>query len=479
MKQISPLRSYVRLIVFAAVTVFTISGLTFTGVVSAAGFFGAIFTSLGNGTAVNMNIYASKPDVYLNGGPQNMMARGLPDGIYFFQVTTPSGGSLLSEDNAECRQVTVALGKFAGATGPCPHANGTANAANGSLPVQLVPFADTDNPGGVYKVWLIAQTPGTSVDLGDPRVIHFNNSDSKTDNFKVLDFCDLNPNDPLCQPEPDVFSLDGSKFFDINGNGVRNVDDFPLAGFQIRTTVVPPPGGMDILRFTVAPTGTWSIIGILDGTDYYVREDVPAACNAPAGSYWQQTAPSSLTTPPGSMVAVRGYEGTITNANVTGLDFGNRCLRNGTGGFTLGFWSNRNGAALYGADDAAMLAALNLRNAAGAHFDPTSNHSAFKSWLLSANATNMAYMLSAQMAATSLNVHNGFIDGNALLDVGGQIGTINGWRTEANNSLGSFGNTTSPHAERAAQERLKNIFDAINNNNFLFIQTGCTACYGP
>ena len=68
---------------------------------------GAIFTTLPDGTAVNFNIYANKNDVYLDGGPgpgAPQTAAGLDDGIYVFQVTDPSGKSLLSSDAAKCRQ---------------------------------------------------------------------------------------------------------------------------------------------------------------------------------------------------------------------------------------------------------------------------------------------------------------------------------------------------------------------------------------
>ena len=54
----------------AVVVAAAVLGLSFTFVVS-ANFSGAIFTSLQNGSGVDNNIYASKEDVYLNGGPQN------------------------------------------------------------------------------------------------------------------------------------------------------------------------------------------------------------------------------------------------------------------------------------------------------------------------------------------------------------------------------------------------------------------------
>src|SRR5688572_28847532 len=77
---------------------------------SAGPFHGAIYTSLKDGGTVNQNLYAAKADVYLNGGPQNENANGLPDGTYYFQVTDPSGATLLSEDDAVCRQVVVTGG---------------------------------------------------------------------------------------------------------------------------------------------------------------------------------------------------------------------------------------------------------------------------------------------------------------------------------------------------------------------------------
>lgn len=71
---------------------------------------GAIFTTLPDGSEVNYNIYASKDDVYLDGGPgvgAPQTAAGLDDGTYVFQVTDPSGKTLLSTDFGRCRQVVV------------------------------------------------------------------------------------------------------------------------------------------------------------------------------------------------------------------------------------------------------------------------------------------------------------------------------------------------------------------------------------
>src|ERR1700758_4148270 len=56
--------------------------------IASANISGAIFTSNGDGTTVNGNKFATKAEVYLNGGPQNEHANGIqPDGLYYFQVT--------------------------------------------------------------------------------------------------------------------------------------------------------------------------------------------------------------------------------------------------------------------------------------------------------------------------------------------------------------------------------------------------------
>ena len=169
-------RLYLPLAYLLTVTVFTSNA--FAG--------NAIYTTTKTGTVVNGNIYAVSPDVYLSGGPQNMNATGLLDGTYYFQVTDPSGKTLLSTDIALCRQLRVSGGRVAGPAGPpCKHGNGIFDPANGTLPVQLYPFSVTPNGGGEYKAWLIAQTTSTSVSSSDPTVLIFDQSDANTDNFKV------------------------------------------------------------------------------------------------------------------------------------------------------------------------------------------------------------------------------------------------------------------------------------------------------
>ena len=185
---------------------------------------GAIFTTVADGSEVNFNIYASKTDVYLDGGPgpgAPQAAAGLPDGTYVFQVTDPSGKTLLSTDPAQCRQFTVTAGIIT-STNPspagCAHLTGL-DIDHGATTVQLMPYNDTPNAGGEYKVWATSQAnylAGCAA-LGVPNGLAvvdcgfragvakhgFIPSDSKTDNFKV---------GPTVPQEIDT------RFFDTSGN---------------------------------------------------------------------------------------------------------------------------------------------------------------------------------------------------------------------------------------------------------------------
>ena len=143
---------------------------------------GAIFTTTADGSRVDANIYAHKADVYLDGGPGAKAPRSaaaLPDGDYYFQVTDPSGHALLSEDAIDCRRVRFAGGEIAEvyACAGGRHVTGS-DASDGGLTVQLMPYADTPNPGCEYKVWV---TPALRYQG------HFLPRYSKTDNFKVCE----------------------------------------------------------------------------------------------------------------------------------------------------------------------------------------------------------------------------------------------------------------------------------------------------
>lgn len=253
--------------------------------------------------------------------------------------------------------------------------------------------------------------------------------------------------------------ISGKKFYDTNTDGTQQAGEPDIMGWRIEKAPPAPPE----VSYTLA-NGTYSFTEPANSGDFTISEVPPPLGWYPTG-IWVATTPTS-------------HVVTVETSNVTVPAFGNACLGPMTGGHTLGFWSNRNGEALFGTDDLAQMVALNLKDAIGNDFNP-SNYTAFRSWLLSANAVNMAYMLSAQLAAMKLNVFNGLVNGDTMVYVGvdfpganpaGFI-SINGLISEANTSLGLYGYTPDGHAQRATQERLKNALDDGNNNRLRVVQT--------
>lgn len=395
---------------------------------------GAIFTTDADCGSVNLNVtYESKQDVYLNGGPQNAHAAGLsPDGSYYVQVTAPDG-TLLGTSGATA-PVTVTGGEFA----QCYQLwSIVSKASDGSQG-----FDDTTNNGGEYKVWI--STDAT-----------FTNSDAKTDNFKAkADGVPCDPDVEVCGGDPSSATLNVRKFYDANANGLDD-DGQDIDGWEF--SVVDGTsffGLLTPLSLLVAAPDT-----------YTVTESTPLESN------WQHTTANPVVVP-------------VVDGDSVDVAFGNVCLGAG-GGHTLGFWSNKNGQAMIDAADRAMLNALNLRNANGSNFDPTTN-TQIKNWLLSANATNMAYMLSAQLAAMALNVSNGFVDGSALIYAPGATSanglgytTVNALIAEADASLLADPVTVAAGPARTYQEGLKNALDK-GNNNLNFVQaTPCAFSFAP
>src|SRR5215469_4253664 len=108
---------------------------------------GAIYTTDSTCSGVNVNIFTSKDDVYLNGGPQGG-GSGLPDGSYYVQVTTPDG-TLLGSSVSPPAPTTTQPFVVTGGNGNCIQLSTSIyKASDGTLG-----YDDTTNSGGEYKVW--------------------------------------------------------------------------------------------------------------------------------------------------------------------------------------------------------------------------------------------------------------------------------------------------------------------------------------
>jgi hypothetical protein len=108
-----------------------------------------------------------------------------------------------------------------------------------------------------------------------------------------------------------------------------------------------------------------------------------------------------------------------------------------------------------------------------------------REWMMKANAKNMAYMLSVQLAAMALNVAAGDVNGDDLVYApGAQSANANGFATvndlmaEANAELGVHGLVLGGSPAREYQEMLKDALEGANANE-TFVQPGPRACPPP
>jgi len=474
---------------YAGLTGFVATAAVFTLMLAggAGAVAGAAFTTIGpdpynncfSGPGlVNCNLYSSKTDVWINGGPA---ANGLSDGTYYFAVTDPSGAELLSTDSYSDRLLTISGGEIADSSATTHNTSGTSP----DLIVQLSPYLDTPNNGGEYKAWICqaAIDPDTSQPIlpvdGDPPST---NSLCKTDNFKVRNR-DCDPADPECDPPSPFGVVSGQKYYDANHDGQRGPGETGIANWPIDFT-----DGLANTLFTDSD-GNFSVN--LPPDTYTFTEEL-------ANSPWTQTGEVNVGTQTEGQAQDTGdnsttlsnfvYSTTVLDGGSTSdLLFGNVCTVGNTGGLTLGFWSNKNGQAILAAPLnsgwAAKISALNLVGPTSPKKTlpwiyrtfTSSQYSDFKTWILNATATNASYMLSAQLTATVLNVNYGNPAQSTSVLVKVVLETSPGvftttWEplsqviTEATAFLAAHKDTTASGVDRDNALMYKNIFDGLNNN---------------
>lgn len=253
-----------------------------------------------------------------------------------------------------------------------------------------------------------------------------------------------------------VGQISGLKYYDSNTNGQFDLGEAPLANWPITVS----QGGVPVQSLSTDGAGQFNVT--LNAGTYDIAEVQAAAPWLQTGNTVNQASDLG-----GNLTTLSNFVYTVIvtgDGQTTDLNFGNVCAVS-PGGRTPGFWSNKNGKALFEADLAnnlALLVGLNLRNPDGTNFDPVS-YAQFRTWLLDGNAVNMAYMLSVQLAATALNVKYGFTDPNAIVD---GATTVQDVIDDANTLLGLDGSTPAgDEPNRSDQEALKDILDAINNGD--------------
>ena len=233
--------------------------------------------------------------------------------------------------------------------------------------------------------------------------------------------------------------VSGVVFHDQDRDGVRDPGEALLPNWEVRLV-----------------TGGTSVSAITNGSGAYLFTNVEH------GGYTVelQLKPGFIaTTPSVHLITV------CECANVVAPDFGVAPELLPSNGRTPGFWGNKNGLALIVQYNILpTLPALHLVNANGQYVAPATT-AQFKSWLQGATAVNMAYMLSAHVAAMHCNIVVGGVDADAVInDPGLGIRTIGSVLQDAIVSLGLYPYTPVGHPQRANQELLKNALDRANNN---------------
>ncbi|MEK6237427.1 MAG: hypothetical protein N2C14_22170 [Planctomycetales bacterium] len=289
---------------------------------------------------------------------------------------------------------------------------------------------------------------------------------SKTDNFKVKHRGQTPP------PQTEIRAL---KFYDFNGDGAQGdpADEPSLPNWRMELRR-QSDGALVSCQLTDGG-GEAVFLVEQDGTAYVVSEVL-------VGDYIN-------TTPLEVEVAAE-----FPTADVV---FGNVCLIPVEGlGRTPGFWQAcNNGEGIVGCnlllacdpDWRVLLNDLCLATPDGqavnipllADFengDGTGAFYVFGDWIVGTGAEgNMAYILSKQLAAISLNRECGFLADSAVvfIDCGGEKKNLDEIIADAKSDGGVLcqypltpGDSLDPAviAARAAQEELKNCIDAVNNN---------------
>jgi hypothetical protein len=452
----------------------------------------------GPGT-VNCNLYGDKAYVWINGGPNQTGPSALSDGVYFFTVLEPSGqndpndggDNVLSDTDASGGTGTTGGGdsyverRFTTAGGDISTYLGSTHTTSSSLTqgllIRLLPYDDTSNPGGVYIMAIcridlqtsydpITKTYDVENDPVDPASCKYDAFKAPTGNTVITEF-------------PDVSGL---KYYDANVNGKYDAGiDVGIAGWPIAYQ-----NGVSDVIFT-GTGGTFTVALVPDV--YTFQEQV---ANAP----WMQTGnldAFNQSLPVGAaLLSSFIYTVTVGTEDISGLNFGNVCVGGG-GGLTLGYWSNKNGGKVITGPPSLLagVLALPLRKGNGLRLGSVTLAN-FQKFLLEATATNMANMLSAQLAAMHLNVASNGVSGTAVIYAPGTnsgldanngalvdgFATINAVMAEATELLYA-GNATdldilSGNPLRPRAEALKTALDR-GNNNLNFVQSGPTTCPTP
>jgi hypothetical protein len=367
------------------------------------GLSGSISTCTEDGGQASGDAFDHACDAYLRagqggGGPGGGPKAGLPPGDYLFQVTDPSGSTLLSLDGPANGVLSVAAGQGGFSSYAGSH-QAAGDGAAGTLRVQLCPVAATPNPGGVYKVWL---TRADCYEAGEG-TFGFHPSRSKTHTFKVTG----------APPAPRAAVVirrfcDGDADGDAAGEPLQD-------GVRYMVSISTVDGGQPFAARTGSDgPGTARIDAIPTPATYTVCELVPAVVEPDCA--WYGIVPVFAVTAGSGAPAC--YTGTLGAGDVATLEFGAACVCPATDGLSRWAFLTPEGEQLLEDDDPRwrhVLADAQLVEADGSRFTlPRGSfrdaYATFARWLKSDGTANTAYALSTEVAAMRLAEHFGALD---------------------------------------------------------------------
>lgn len=507
----------------------------------------ASFTTTSDGSAVNANQYASKCEVYINGGPSNAV---LPDGNYVFSVLAPSGQSdpngsgLLSNDSNANRTFTMSGGSMSYSG---THATSVDAQTNATLVQLCLPnavdqgYATTPNAGGVYILAICPegnQSPsGCKYDAFKVRsgavvaddltaIADVDESYTRTFDYSVDKDVDRTYYAASSGTATFGYVVTLTKSAGVDSN-------FALNG---TVTVFNPNSGtvtgvgvtVDVQGFTdetcQVTNGATSIVGG-GNTTFDVACTLPTATatssgNAVATVTWNQ---ASINSPNASTTATAPYDfsgvspdlvgnctevvdtldgvattlaasqcsattfgyshefplpatGCVTHTNTVVITDGGSdtvtvtVCRTNTGGFTIGYWHNKNGQNRIKNNGTLLCSNLSAYSNVLTLPNPCNGTSLAAYDLTVFNAANSSgdgiAMFRAQFLGTALNASFNNVGNIQVVVPGSLLGTGNCLTV---NALLAAANTAFPtlSLNKADLNTVKNVFDAFNNNNAL------------
>jgi hypothetical protein len=239
--------------------------------------------------------------------------------------------------------------------------------------------------------------------------------------------------------------LTGSKWYDLDMDGVWDDTEVGIQGWKISLYRADAAGVYEWVADAYTNADGGYTFADLDPGTYRIVEGAVAGC-------WVQTYPYDP----------NFYDEIVLTGSVRveELDFGNVCVRT-VKGYTMGFWSNKNGGA-------AIDAYLRGGGVIAPFGIPMTKAEVQALFRKAASAVDMCVMLEAQYVAHWLNTHVPV--GGVVADYSGAVVLIGGTPYDYDSVMADFAAFNCATATRQQAEWYKDFFDGLNNNWFKVVE---------